>query len=110
MSVTNSSIVQVANSGTVNATMTGIGNSPDRGVGSEGGNADLSFGTNAVTSFTFTYSLNNNSQNPPSPQGISLYDLSYTAKKVPEVGVLMVPFVLGVAAMVIIVHRRIGRS
>lgn len=72
----------VAGSGT-NQTITGNANAPNTGAGSGDANATISF-NNTITSLTFTYGNDASSQDPPSEQSISLYNISYKPK-VPEV-------------------------
>ncbi len=56
------------------------------------GNVTVSYGTNTITSMTFTYGNGPDSPNNPGTQGIGLYDITYTPKpKVPE-------FHVGIAA------------
>lgn len=61
----------------------------DSGVNDDqsGGNLSVNFGTNAITSMTFTYGNDSSAPKDPSHQWIGLYDISYTPRpRIPEVG------------------------
>ena len=60
--------------------LTGNAPSADSGAGSANGNATISFGTNVIRGFAFTF---DNSQGPPRVQEISMHDINFTP--VPEV-------------------------
>lgn len=82
LTVANSSYTQVGGSGT-NQTLTGIDVAGDF---SNQGSVGVSFGTNTISSFSFTYGQGPNSESDPFAQGIGLYDISFTPKsKIPEV-------------------------
>ena len=54
---------------------------------SSNGTAHVDFGTNYITTFTFTYANSPDSASNPAEQAIALYDISFKPKpKVPEVG------------------------
>jgi len=79
ITVANSTYTQTGGSGT-NQTITGRDVANDF---SSQGSASISFGTNTVSSFTFTYGEGAGSESDPFAQGIGLYDISYKPK-VPE--------------------------
>jgi len=79
ITVSNSTYTQTGGSGT-NQTITGQDVANDF---SSQGSANISFGTNTISSFTFTYGEGAGSENDPFAQGIGLYDISYKPK-VPE--------------------------
>lgn len=95
ISVANSSYTQVSGSGT-NQTINGQDVAGDF---TSQGSATVSFGTNTISSFTFTYGQGANSENDPFAQGIGLYDITYKPK-IPEVhpGLIAGAFCLLVAA------------
>jgi hypothetical protein len=74
----------VTHSGTgLNQTLTGNALVPDTGAGSGAGNVTISFGPNAIRSFTFTYADGLGSKPNPTFQNISIHDISFTP--VPEI-------------------------
>lgn len=70
----------VANNGTLSATITGNANNVDT---SGNGNATLDFGTNVVSSFSFTYGNGPGVTKGPNQQAIGMFDISFRPK-VPE--------------------------
>lgn len=81
ISVVNSTYAQTSGSGT-NQTVTGLDVAGDF---SSQGSVGISYGTNTISSFTFTYGEGAGSETDPFAQGIGLYDITYTPKtKVPE--------------------------
>ena len=81
-SVTTSTDNASSGSGT-NIIVYGSGENP---TDSSGGNVGISFGTNVISSFTFTYGNNSSSQKDPDQQWIGLFDITFTPKKIPEKG------------------------
>jgi hypothetical protein len=73
------SSVTVSGSG-LTQVLTGNTNSPDTGVNSGNGNATISFGSQAILGFAFTFE---NDSGPPRYQSISIGDISFSP--VPEV-------------------------
>ena len=55
----------------------------DTGTGSNAGNVMISFGTTAISSFTFTYGSGATPKNDPTAQHIGIHDLNFTP--VPEI-------------------------
>jgi hypothetical protein len=55
----------------------------DTGSGSNAGNVTISFGSTAISSFTFTYGGGTNTKNDPTGQHIGLHDINFTP--VPEI-------------------------
>ena len=83
--------------------LTGNAAVPDTGVNSGSGNATISFGSNVITGFAFTF---DNSQGPPRVQEFSMHDINFTP--VPEVNPAF-----GAAAGCLVagwVRRRVRRS
>jgi hypothetical protein len=77
----NASFNTVSGSGT-NQTVVGTTKANDF---SNEGSVGVSYGTNTISSFTFTYGEGPNTGNDPAAQGIGLYDISFSPKpKVPE--------------------------
>lgn len=66
----------------VNQVLTANNIVPDSGAGSSAGNATIGFGSNAITSLTFTFAAGPASNNNPDVQYFGLHDLSYVP--VPE--------------------------
>lgn len=62
--------------------VTGIATSSDTGAGSANGNVTISFGSNAIKSFSFVYGSGTNAPVDPAFQHIGLHDISFTP--VPE--------------------------
>jgi hypothetical protein len=101
----------VTHSGTgLNQTLTGNSLVPDTGAGSGAGNVTISFGTNAIRSFTFTYADGLGSKPNPTFQNIAIGDISFSP--VPEMNPAMVSGASCIAAMVITVflQRRARRA
>ena len=67
------------------AVVDGMVNTPDSGVGSGNGNVTISFGTNAIQSFTFRYGSGSAIPNSGDPtyQHIGMHDVTFTP--VPEI-------------------------
>jgi len=63
--------------------VTGQTTNTDTGATSGNGNVTISFGTNAIKSFTFTYGSGATAPADPTTQGISLHDITFTP--VPEI-------------------------
>ena len=61
----------------------GIATSTDTGATSNAGNVLINFGTNAITSFTFTYGSGSNTIADPTYQHIGIHDISFTP--IPEI-------------------------
>lgn len=80
--VTGSANNTVSGSGTTSATVTGTASTSDTGFSSGNANATIDFGTNTVTSFTFTYGNDSSAQFNPAQQGVGFYDIQFN--KVPE--------------------------
>src|SRR5205085_11001468 len=64
----------------LNQILSGTSNLPDAGPGSDAGNAIISFGTNVITGFAFTWT---NNAGAPKYQSIAISDVFFTP--VPEV-------------------------
>ncbi len=63
----------------------GISSTVDTGAGSGNGNVTISFGTNAIKSFTFTYGSGTSiTGTDPTFQHVGIHDISYLAA-VPEI-------------------------
>ncbi|MDP9098697.1 MAG: hypothetical protein M3N48_06840 [Verrucomicrobiota bacterium] len=62
--------------------VTGITNTSDTGVTSGDANVTISFGANAIKSFTFLYGRGSTAPADPTTQGIALHDITFTP--VPE--------------------------
>jgi hypothetical protein len=67
----------------LNQVVTGMINTNDTGPTSGNANVTISFGANAIKSFTFTYGSGSNAPADPTTQGIALYNISFTP--VPEI-------------------------
>ncbi len=67
----------------LNQVVNGIATNADTGATSGNGNVTISFGTNAIKSFTFTYGTGATAPADPTTQGIALYDISFTP--IPEI-------------------------
>jgi hypothetical protein len=67
----------------LNQVATGIATNTDTGPTSGNGNVTISFGTTAISSFTFTYGSGSAVAADPTYQHIALYDISFTP--VPEI-------------------------
>ena len=101
----------VTHSGTgLNQTLTGNSLVPDTGAGSGAGNVTISFGTNAIRSFTFTYADGLGSKPNPTFQNISIGDISFTP--VPEINPAMAAAgsCLAAVAFTIVLQRRARRA
>ena len=101
----------VTHSGTgLNQTLTGNADAPDTGAGSGVGNVTISFGSNAIRSFTFTYADGLGSKPNPTFQNISIGDISFTP--VPEINPAMTASGSCIAAMglTILLQRRARRA
>jgi hypothetical protein len=75
------SFVTVAGSGTAGATLTGIlgaGGADGAGNTTSEGTGTISFGSNAINSFTFTYGNGSGSQANPTSQHVALGDITFT--------------------------------
>lgn len=90
---TNSSLIApvIVNSNTTYNTVSGSGtNQSVVGIAkandfSNEGSVGVSYGTNNITSFTFTYGEGSGTGSDPAAQGIGLYDITFSPKpKVPE--------------------------
>lgn len=81
-SVTGSANNTVSGSG-LGVTIVGTAQTPDTGTGSGDANATISFGTNALSEFSFVYGNNLDANNNPAQQGIGFYDFSFK-KRIPE--------------------------
>ena len=92
----------VLHSGTGLAQMlTGNVASPNSGAGSGNGNATISFGSNVIRGFVFTF---DNSQGPPRTQEIAMHDLNFSP--VPEINpALSAAFSCFAAAGLMFFHR-----
>jgi hypothetical protein len=64
--------------------VTGMINTNDTGAGSGDANVTISFGANAIKSFTFVYGSGSNAPADPTTQGIALHDITFLAA-VPEI-------------------------
>ncbi|MDP9004423.1 MAG: hypothetical protein M3N12_06475 [Verrucomicrobiota bacterium] len=80
--ITTSSCNSVSGVG-INQVVTGQSTNADTGATSGNGNVTISFGANAIKSFTFTYGSGATAPADPSTQGISLHDITFTP--VPEI-------------------------
>jgi hypothetical protein len=63
--------------------VTGMINTSDTGPTSGNANVTISFGANAIKSFTFVYGSGSNAPADPTTQGIALHDITFTP--VPEI-------------------------
>lgn len=72
-----SSTVTVTGSG-INQVVDGVANNSDMGATSGNGNVTISFGNNAIQSFTFVYGSGSTAPADPTAQGIALHDISFT--------------------------------
>ena len=81
--------------------LTGNAPSADSGLGSANGNATISFGTNVITGFAFTF---DNSQGPPRVQELALHDINFTP--VPEVNPTVAAAAICALGGVVILRRR----
>jgi hypothetical protein len=81
--LTGGSGVSIANNGAVDATATGTAS---QGANSSGGNLTIDFGTNVLTSLTFTYANDTTAAKNPNVQNVSMYNISFTKHAIPEVG------------------------
>lgn len=63
--------------------VTGITTTSDTGATSGAANVTISFGANAIKSFTFTYGSGSTAPADPTTQGIALHDITFTP--VPEI-------------------------
>jgi hypothetical protein len=80
--ITTSANNTLSGSGT-NQVVTGMINTNDAGAGSGDANVTISFGANAITSFTFIYGSGATAPADPTTQGIALHDITFTP--VPEI-------------------------
>ncbi|MBA2272154.1 MAG: hypothetical protein H0W20_16400 [Chthoniobacterales bacterium] len=78
--------------------LTGIAASPD---GSSNGNVTISFGTNVIKGFAFTF---DNSQGPPRTQEFGLHDISFTP--VPEINPALSAVGSCLMAISLVFHHR----
>lgn len=85
-------------------TLTGVVEAADTGAGSAAGNATISFGSNTVTSITFTYGSGPNTRSNPSNQYIGLSDISFTP--IPEINPAWSAVVSCLAAAALILRHR----
>jgi hypothetical protein len=67
----------------LNQVVNGIASANDTGANSGRGNVTISFGANAIRSFTFTYGSGSGTVANPTYQHIGLHDITFTP--VPEV-------------------------
>lgn len=74
----------VVNNGTVNATATGTA---AEGADSPNGNLTIDFGTNIITSLSFTYANDSSADKNPNVQNVGLYNISFSKHAIPEVSV-----------------------
>jgi len=83
------------------ATVTGNSAAGDT---SSNGNVSIDFGTDLLTSVTFTLGNGNSASRHPGNQSIGIYDINFSPKRVPEVG----PGIAAIAviALVILPHFR----
>jgi len=63
--------------------VTGMSNNTDTGATSGNGNVTISFGANAIKSFTFVYGSGTTAPVDPTAQGIAMHDITFTP--VPEI-------------------------
>ncbi|MDX6766763.1 MAG: PEP-CTERM sorting domain-containing protein [Candidatus Methylacidiphilales bacterium] len=103
--VTASTANQAANSGLANATITGIATNVDGSAGGDG-NGGISFGSQGITSASFTWGSGPGAPTNPFQQWIAISNLDYTVVPEPStwVGlVLLIVLVLGYE-----IRRRMG--
>jgi hypothetical protein len=87
----------------INQVVTGTAATSDLGAGSGDGNVTISFGTNAIQSFTFTYGSGPLFADPTF-QHVGLYDLSFTP--VPEIDPALLSIVSCLTAAGLVLHHR----
>lgn len=103
--LTAGTVNSVAGSGT-NQTVTGNDGSADTGAGSGAGNVGVSYGTNYINEFSFTFGNNGNIlAGNPQEQVFVIHDVNFK-KSIPEVGTTM----MAVALCAGIVGGRLIRS
>ena len=83
--------------------VTGISSANDTGSNTGAGNVTISFGTNAITAFTFTYGSGSAFANPTF-QHVGLYDFSFTP--VPEINPAWSAVGSCLVAFALILHHR----
>jgi hypothetical protein len=112
LTATNSTFVTVSNSGTVNAAFTavlGAGGNGGAGNLTSDGTGTIDFGTNAITSLSFTYGNGSGAITNPTSQHVALGDFNYTV--VPEPSTCLTGFLL---VFVVSIHgwrqRRISQA
>ena len=83
--------------------VTGTSSVVDTGAGSGNGNVTISFGSNAITRFEFTYG-SGAAFADPTFQHVGFYDFSFTP--VPEINPAWTAMITSFAALGIVLHRR----
>ncbi len=96
-------MVTVSNPLTTNMTFQGTATVADT---SADGNATFGFASNNIKSISFIYGDGPLAQSNPAAQAVSLFDIQYTAKPVPEVGVGLGAAGVGLTALVALFLRR----
>lgn len=100
--ITGSASNLVTGSG-VNQVITGTASASDTGATSNRGNVSISFGSNAIQSFTFTYGATTAFANP-GYQHIGIYDISFTP--IPEMNPTIVSVLSCFAATGLVLRHR----
>jgi hypothetical protein len=94
-SITGTGLSQVVN---------GDANVANSGAGSNQGNVTISFGSNAIRGFAFTYGSGSNAPADPAAQKIALYDISFTP--IPELNPSWTAIISCMAAAGLILRHR----
>ena len=98
------SSVELANPG-LSQVLTGIAPADNTGVNSANGNATISFGAHAISSFTFDFK---NDGGPPRFQSIALHDIDFTP--VPEINPALAAGGVCGLALFVVMRRRARRA
>jgi hypothetical protein len=93
--LTGSGLTQVVN---------GTANVANSGTGSGNGNVTISFGTNAISSFRFTYGSGSTAPANPNAQKIAIHDFSFTP--VPEINPVWSAVASCIAALGLVLRHR----
>ena len=93
----------------LNQVVNGISTVADSGTGANAGNVTISFGTTAITSFTFTYGGGATQKSDPTGQHMGLHDITFTP--VPEINPAVASMLSCAAALgIAFLHRRHVRA
>jgi hypothetical protein len=95
--------VSITGSG-INQVVDGVTNNSDTGATSGNGNVTISFGTNAIKSFSFVYGSGSTAPADPTSQGIAIHDISFTP--IPELNPSWTAIISCIAAAGLILRHR----